>query len=90
MEAKVITDTLRKCELFSDLSDEELSSIAELCRVEKYDAGDIIYEQNSLGIKLYVLYSTDGLFLLDGYVLQLIEIVSTQSHILVLFIFDLQ
>lgn len=56
MEAKVITDTLRKCELFSDLSDEELNSIAELGRVEKYDAGDTIYEQGGIGTKLYVLF----------------------------------
>ena len=54
VKAEVI-EILRKCELFSELSDNELRSIAKLGRIEKFRAGEIIYEQDSLGTKLYVL-----------------------------------
>ena len=56
MKSKVIPNTLRKCELFSKLSDEELSSIVDAASVEEYEAGDIIYQQGTLGTKLYVLF----------------------------------
>jgi signal-transduction protein with cAMP-binding, CBS, and nucleotidyltransferase domain len=43
------------CELFLELSDKELRSIAKLCHIEEFEAGDHIYEQNSIGTKLYIL-----------------------------------
>ena len=43
MGSEAIKIILRKCELFSDLSDQELSSIAELGRIEEYEAGGLIY-----------------------------------------------
>jgi CRP-like cAMP-binding protein len=46
---------LRKCEVFSELSDKELNSIAELCEIEHFNVGDSIYSQGSLGNKLYIL-----------------------------------
>ena len=55
MESEEITSTLRKCELFNELSDEELSPIVKLGHMEEYKAGDTIYEGGSLGTKLYVL-----------------------------------
>ncbi len=55
MKADEVTKTLRKCQLFSDLSDKELGSIAKLGSIEEYKAGDIIYEQGNLGTKLYIL-----------------------------------
>jgi CRP-like cAMP-binding protein len=55
MDSKIIRETLRKCQLFTGLSDEELKPIVELARVEEYKAGDIIYEQGHFGRKLYCL-----------------------------------
>jgi CRP-like cAMP-binding protein len=55
MGVRKITEILRMCELFFELSDSELQSIANLCQMENFEAGDHIYEQNSIGTKLYIL-----------------------------------
>ncbi len=55
MSIEEITEILRMCELFSELSDNELGSIAKLGRIEKFEAGEKIYEQGSIGTKLYIL-----------------------------------
>ena len=55
MSLEKITDILRMSDLFCELSDNELQSIAELCRIEEFEAGDIIYRQGSVGTKLYIL-----------------------------------
>lgn len=55
MSLEEITDILRMSDLFCELSDNELQSIAGLCRIEKFEAGDIIYRQGSIGTKLYIL-----------------------------------
>jgi len=55
MGIEKITEILRMCELFCELSDNELRSIANLCQIEEFNAGDKIYEQGSIGTKLYIL-----------------------------------
>jgi CRP-like cAMP-binding protein len=55
MDIEKITEILRMCELFSELSDNELGSIASLGRIEKFEPGEKIYEQGSIGTKLYIL-----------------------------------
>ena len=55
MGSEVITNILRKCELFSELSDEEMGSIAELGSIEEYEIGGLIYKRGALGTRLYVL-----------------------------------
>ena len=55
MGIKEITEILRMCELFCELSDNELRSIANLCQIEEFKPGDKIYEQDSIGTKLYIL-----------------------------------
>ena len=55
MDSDEVIKTLRKCKLFGQLSEKELLSIANLGRIKKYEAGEIIYEQGALGTKLYVL-----------------------------------
>ena len=55
MGIEKITDVLRMCDLFCELSDNELRSIANLCQVEEFKAGHKIYEQGSIGAKLYIL-----------------------------------
>ena len=55
MDAEEITEILRKCELFGELSDEEINFIAQLGCIEKFETGEAIYKQGSLGTKLYIL-----------------------------------
>ena len=55
MELEEIRNTLRKCELFSELTEEEIATIAELGSVGEYNSGEIIYNRGDLGTKLYVL-----------------------------------
>ena len=55
MGIEKITEVLRTCDLFCELSENELLSIANLCRMEAFEAGDLIYKQNSVGTKLYIL-----------------------------------
>jgi len=55
MDIEKISKLLRKCEVFSELSDKEIRSIAKLCNIEKFKVGDSIYSQGGVGKKLYVL-----------------------------------
>jgi len=55
MDLEDVIKTLRKCELFSDLSATELRAIAKSGSVEEYQPGDTIYKQGDLGTNLYVL-----------------------------------
>ena len=55
MGIEEITEILRMCELFCELSDNELRSIAKLGFIEKFKVGDKIYEQGRVGTKLYIL-----------------------------------
>lgn len=55
MKTEDVVDILRKCKIFSDLSDDEIFPIARLGRIEVFEAGETIYKQGSLGTKLYVL-----------------------------------
>lgn len=55
MESDEVIKTLKKCELFRQLSEKEFLSIANLGSIKEYEAGEIIYEQGVLGTKLYVL-----------------------------------
>jgi CRP-like cAMP-binding protein len=55
MSLEEITEILRMCELFCELSDNELQSIAQLCQIEEFETGNTIYKQDSIGAKLYIL-----------------------------------
>lgn len=55
MNTEQVVSVLRKCEIFSGLSEKELRSIASLAKIEKFNAGEVIYTQGSIGRKLYVL-----------------------------------
>ena len=48
MDTDEIIAVLRKCGVFSGLSDVELNAIAELGKIEKFKAGDTIYLQGSM------------------------------------------
>jgi len=55
MDASKVLETLKKCELFSRLSEKEIESIGRSAMIEKFNAGEIVYEQGSVGDNLYIL-----------------------------------
>ena len=55
METETIVGTLKKCELFNHLNEDELRSIAEMGNIESYNSGDELFRQGDVGEKLYVL-----------------------------------
>ena len=46
---------LRKCQLFSELDDEQIRKIAEVFRVEDYGVGETIFKQGEKGTSIYVI-----------------------------------
>ena len=56
MNQRNITHCLWQSEFFSVLTEKELSYIAKRGSIEKYAAGDTIYEQGQPGKKFYLLY----------------------------------
>ncbi|MBC8446692.1 MAG: cyclic nucleotide-binding domain-containing protein [Chloroflexi bacterium] len=48
-------EALRRCELFSELDDEELSLIAPLCHERVYEAGETIFSAQETAEELYIL-----------------------------------
>jgi CRP-like cAMP-binding protein len=63
MRSEEVIQTLKKCGLFSELSNEELTPIVELGSIENYVTGDVIYKQGDIGEKLYIL--SEGLVSLN-------------------------
>jgi len=55
MDTEKIAAIIKKCELFGDLSEQEVNTIADSAIIETYDAGQSIYEQGSVGNNFYIL-----------------------------------
>jgi CRP-like cAMP-binding protein len=55
MRSEEVIQTLKKCGLFCELSNEELFPLAELGSIENYAAGEMIYQQGDIGKKLFIL-----------------------------------
>ena len=55
MEIDTIIETLKKCELFNHLAEDELHSIAKMGKIEAYNTGDELFQQGHAGNKLYIL-----------------------------------
>ncbi|HSJ55719.1 MAG TPA: cyclic nucleotide-binding domain-containing protein [Anaerolineae bacterium] len=51
----VTPDDLRSCELFSRLSDPELSEIATIATTETYDAEDVICSEQEVAGRIFIL-----------------------------------
>jgi signal-transduction protein with cAMP-binding, CBS, and nucleotidyltransferase domain len=58
MSIEKITEILRMCELFSDLSDNELESIAKMSRIEKFGPGKK-YMSKATSVRNYIFYPKD-------------------------------
>jgi CRP-like cAMP-binding protein len=50
-----IVETLKRCDLFCQLDDKEIASIAEFCLIDKYDPGETIFQQGDQGSKIYIV-----------------------------------
>ena len=52
-----LADALKKVELFSDLADDELSALANLCRAEQCPAGATIISEGDNSARFYLIHS---------------------------------
>jgi CRP-like cAMP-binding protein len=52
-------DVLKKSDVFNHLSDEALAELAKLCRDEEFEAGTVIFRQDTASTDVYVV--VDGL-----------------------------
>lgn len=50
-----IVDIMKKSDVFSRLSDEDLKEVAKLCRREEFDAGTFIFKQDTASTDLYIV-----------------------------------
>ena len=48
-------ELLRQCELFGDLCDAEMSRVAAICRPETHPPGTLVFGQDDLAEKIYIL-----------------------------------
>jgi signal-transduction protein with cAMP-binding, CBS, and nucleotidyltransferase domain len=48
-------EVLKRSDLFRELNDEQLNSVAEMCACEVYEPGTIIHKQNQMLDKLYII-----------------------------------
>jgi CRP-like cAMP-binding protein len=55
MEAAEIEETLAGCELFKGLDLDEIKSIAAICRIRSYEAGEPVYQQGDFGEHLFII-----------------------------------
>jgi CRP/FNR family cyclic AMP-dependent transcriptional regulator len=51
----VSIDALRQCELFTDLNDEELAKITQICSEETYEPQEVIFGESEVAEKVYIL-----------------------------------
>ena len=51
----VSIDALRQCELFTDLNDEELAKITQICSEETHEPQEIIFGESEVADKVYIL-----------------------------------
>ena len=63
MDRSSIEGVLAGCELFRGLRKNKIRNIADLCRVETYDAGEDVFRQGDVGENLYII--ADGQIFLE-------------------------
>lgn len=49
-------EQLKKIQIFEELSDEQLSMLAEICHKEVFKAGEIIFDEGAVGDKFYMIH----------------------------------
>ena len=52
-------ELLRKTAIFADLDDGELARVAEICKEQKYEGGQMIFKEGEPGNRFYLIVSGD-------------------------------
>ncbi len=55
MASLEIIEALQKCEIFSNINEEDIQQIAQLCSIESYEAGDTVFTQGEYGTRIYLI-----------------------------------
>jgi CRP/FNR family cyclic AMP-dependent transcriptional regulator len=55
MKSAEIEEILAGCELFKGLGQTEIRNIAEICQVNTYDKGALVYQQGDFGENIYII-----------------------------------
>ncbi len=52
-----VKELLKQVSLFRGLSDDQLNQVAQITQSESYNADDVIFEQESVGDKMYIIHN---------------------------------
>ena len=52
-------ELLRQVAIFKDLDDDELASVAEVCRMQEFVSGEVIFKEGEAGNRLYLIVEGD-------------------------------
>jgi CRP-like cAMP-binding protein len=55
MDNSEIQDVLKHCEFFKDLEKDNIREVANLCRIETYEAGESVFQQGDFGDRVYII-----------------------------------
>jgi CRP/FNR family cyclic AMP-dependent transcriptional regulator len=55
MDNSQIQDALEHCEFFKDLENNNIRTIANLCRIETFEAGEFVFQQGDFGDRVYII-----------------------------------
>jgi CRP-like cAMP-binding protein len=50
-----LTELLRQVAIFKDLDDDELASVAEVCRLQEFVSGEFIFKEGEAGNRLFLI-----------------------------------
>jgi CRP/FNR family cyclic AMP-dependent transcriptional regulator len=50
-----LTELLRQVAIFKDLDDDELASVAEVCRMQEFVSGEFIFREGEAGNRLFLI-----------------------------------
>jgi aspartate ammonia-lyase len=56
METAVISEFLKRIELFRELNDDERAAVVELIEIREFDKDDLLFQENSRRKNLYLIY----------------------------------
>ena len=55
MTGEEIQKILKRCELFQSLSEKDIESVSALCLLERFEAGEPVFQQGDFGDRLYII-----------------------------------
>ncbi len=61
-----VSSLLKRVQLFANLNEEELQTVADICQKRPFQAGDLIIEQNTTGQEMYIVAEGSGEVFIQG------------------------